>query len=123
LRAVAARRVLRAELRVAAELMVDRLPVPEEVPGRVDADHRRAVDARRVAPAVDQRRASPGALADEVDAVVAERLARGLDVLDDLHERVAGEVDAVRLEPARAGAEAVRVRGLGLHAEEIGRVR
>ena len=79
--------VLRAERGVALDLLVGRLRVPEEVAGRVDADHHRAVDALRVAPGVDHRRARPGALAEEVDAVVAERLARGLEVVDLLRQR------------------------------------
>ncbi len=76
------RRVLRAEAGVAADLRVGRLRVPEEVPGRVDADHHRAVDAPRVPPGVDHREARAGALADEVDLAVAERLAGGLEVVD-----------------------------------------
>ncbi len=64
-----------AERGVAADLLVRRLRVPEEVAGRVHGDHHRAVDALRVAPGVDHRRARPGALAHEIDAAVAERAA------------------------------------------------
>ena len=49
-------RVLRAERGVAADLLVGRLRVPEEVAGRVDADHHRAVDA---ASGSARRRSSP----------------------------------------------------------------
>ncbi len=48
--------VLRAEVGVVADLVVRRPRVAEEVTGRVDADHHRAVDALRVAPGVDQSR-------------------------------------------------------------------
>ena len=78
-----------------ADLLVRRLRVPEEVAGRVDADHHRAVDALRVAPGVDHRRAGARALADEVDRPVAERNPCGLEIVDPLRERVAGEIDAV----------------------------
>ena len=35
---------------------------------------------------------------------VAERLSRGLQIVDPLRQRVAGEIDAVLLEPSRAFA-------------------
>ena len=77
---------------------------------------------RRVAPGVDHRRARAGALAEQVDRVVAERAARGVEVVDALRQRVAGEVDAVALRagPRRPGTPRRR-RGTTL-AEEVARV-
>ena len=80
--ALAARSGPRRRARVAADLLVRHFRVPEEVPGRVHADHHRAVDALRVAPGVDHRRARAGALAEQVDLPVAERLPRRLEVVD-----------------------------------------
>ena len=80
-------RRLRAERGVAADLLAGRLRVPEEVAGRVDADHHRAVDALRVAPGVDHRRARAGALADEVDS--ARSRARGGRARDRRRARAA----------------------------------
>ena len=56
-------------------------------------------------PGIDHRGAGSCALADEVDAVVAERHARGLEVLDLLRQAVAREVDAVVSEAVGAGTE------------------
>ena len=47
--------VLGAQGRVAADLLVRRPPVPDEVAGRVHRDQDRPVDAPRVAPGVDHR--------------------------------------------------------------------
>ena len=113
--------VLRAERGVAADLLVGRLRVPEEVAGRVDRDHHRPVDAPRVAPGVDHRGARPGALAQEVDAAVAERLARGLEVVDPLREAVAGEIDAVVREPVGARPKASARSRKDFSVEEVGR--
>jgi hypothetical protein len=113
---------LRAELGVAGDLLVDGRSVPEEVSGRVDRDHHRAVDALGMLPGIDHRGAGPHALADEVDAVVAERLARGLEVLDLLRQAVTRQVDTVVSEAVGASAERVAVRTEGRLAEEIGRV-
>ena len=106
---------------VAADQRVGHLRVPEEVPGRVDPDHHRPMDAARVAPGVDHRGARAGALADEVDAAVAERPAGGLEIVDPLGQRVAGEVDAVCLEPVAQARNASGRRGT-TSAEEVGRV-
>ena len=95
--------VLGAEDGVAMDLLVGRLRVPEVVAGRVGGDHHRAVDALRVAPGVDHRRARAGTLADQVDRSVAESLACELEVFDALGQRVPGEIDAVGLEPLGAG--------------------
>ncbi len=104
------------------DLCVRRLRVPEEVAGRVHGDHHRAVDALRVAPGVDHRRTGAGALADQVDAVIAEGLAGRLEVVDALGQRVAGEIDAVRLKPGRARAERVGVRTHRPRSEVVSRV-
>ena len=48
--ALVARRVLRTEAGVAADLFVRRVLVPDEVAGWIDADHHRTVDGFRVAP-------------------------------------------------------------------------
>src|SRR3712207_8482081 len=50
------------------------------------------------------------ALAQEVDAVVTERHASCLEILDALHEAVPGEVHAFGLEAFGAGPETVGVR-------------
>src|SRR5205823_2538453 len=121
-RAVPAGRVLCAEGGVAADLLAGRLCVPEEMAGRVDADHHRAVDPLRVAPGVDHRRARPGALAEQVDALVAERAAGGLEVVDAFGERVSGEVDAVVLKTMCAGPERGSVGAIRLLAQEVARV-
>ena len=63
----------------------------------------------------------PGALADEVDAVVAERPARGLEIVDPLDDAVAGEIDAVVVSRVCAVAEGVAVGAEGLLAEVVGR--
>jgi NAD(P)-dependent dehydrogenase (short-subunit alcohol dehydrogenase family) len=68
---------------------------------RVDPDHRRAVDTVRVPPRVDHRETGPGALAEQVDALVAERDASGVDVVGLLRQRVAREVYAGSLKPLR----------------------
>ena len=120
-RPLAAGLVLLAEGRVAADLLVGRLRVPEEVARRVRSDHHRAVDAGGVAPGVDHRRAGAGALAEQVDAFVAERLARCFQVVDPLRKRVAREVDAVVGEPVRAGPEGVGALAERRLAEEVGR--
>ena len=79
---------------------------------RVDADHHRAVDAPRVAPGVDQRRARARALAEQVDPAVAERAARGLEIVDALGQRVAGEVDAVTAKALGAAEALPRTRAV-----------
>ena len=115
-------RVLGAERRVATDLLAGCLRVPEEVAGRVDADHHRAVDALRVAPGVDHRGAGARAFADQVDPVVAEGAAGELEVVDAFGDGVAGQIDAVAAEPV--GARPVR-RGVGAErplAEEVARV-
>jgi hypothetical protein len=94
-----------------------------EVAGQVHSDHHRPVDPLGVAPGVDQRRPRAGALAHEVDAVIAERDARRLQVVDLLREPVAGEVDALVGQSACAGPEGVVVRAEGALVEEVGRVR
>ena len=120
--ALVARRVLRTEAGVAADLFVRRLRVPDEVAGWVDADHHRTVDGGRVAPGVDHRGAGARAFAQQVDLVVAEGFPCRLEVVDPFGECVAGEIDAVCLEPLRARAERVRVGIEGLLAEEVGGV-
>src|SRR5206468_5050603 len=112
-----ARVVLTAESGVLPDLLVGRLRVPEEVAGRVHPDHYRAVDAGRVAPRIDHRRACPGALAQEVDALVAERLARRLQIVDLLRQAVAGQIDTVVRQSVRAGPERVAVGAKRLLAE------
>ena len=93
----AAGRLLRAQRRVTLDPLIDLGSAVNEVPGRVDPDHHRAVDIVRVPPLVDHRETGPGALAEQVDALVAERDASGLDVAGLLRQRVAGEVYAVSL--------------------------
>ena len=61
-------------------------------------------------------------LTDEIDAVVAERHARGLEVLDLLRQAVTRQVDTVVGEAVGARAERVAVRTEGRLAEEVGRV-
>jgi hypothetical protein len=117
---LAAAVVLGAEGRVSIDLLVRRLRVPEEVARRVDGDHHRPVDAVRVAPRVDHRGAGADALAQEVDALVAECAARRLEIVDPLGQRVSGEVDAVVLEPVCAGTVGVGVRAQRLLGEEVG---
>ena len=65
----------------------------DEVPGRIDPDHHRAVDVLWVHPRVDHRESGAGAIAEQVDALVVERDASGVDVGGLLLQRVAGEVD------------------------------
>ena len=91
-----ARRVVCTERGVPLDLLARRPRVPEEVAGRVDADHDRAVDPLRIPPGVDQRRPCPRAFAEEVDALVAQRLAGGFEVVDALREGVPGEVERPR---------------------------
>ena len=112
----------RAQRRVVADLPVDRLRVPDEVAGRVGADHHGAVDAPRVAPGVDHGGTRAGTLADQVDALVAQRAPGGLEVVDPLGQRVAGEIDAVGAQVIRARPVAVRLRAQGLLAEQVGGV-
>ena len=119
--ALAARRVVGAVPSVAADLRIRRLRIPEEVTRRVDADHDRALDALRVPPGVDHRRAGADALADQVDPAVSERLASRFEVVDPLLEVVPGEVDAVRRQPVGARAEGLRVGAEGLRSEEVRR--
>ena len=70
--ALAARPVRGAVVRIAADLLVRHFRVPEKMPGRVHTDQNGAVDALRVPPGVDQRRARTGALAQQVDLPVPE---------------------------------------------------
>jgi hypothetical protein len=49
----------------------------------------------RVAPGVDHRRARPALSLSRSIRLVAERPARGLEIVDLLRQRVAGEIDAV----------------------------
>ena len=102
----------RAQRRVSLDPLIDLGSAEQEVPGRVDPQHHRAVDALWVPPRVDHRETGPGALAEQVDALVAERDASGLDVVGLLRQRVAGEVYAGPLKPLRARGE-----GLGVHAQ------
>ena len=53
--------------------LIDLGSAVNEVPGRVDPDHHRAVDTVRVPPLVDHPETGPGALAEQVDVLVAER--------------------------------------------------
>src|ERR1700742_2443704 len=64
--------ILRALRRVSLDPLIGLGSAVEEVPGRVDAYHRRAVDTVRVHPRVDHGETRPFALADQVDALVAE---------------------------------------------------
>ena len=118
-RSAPAGRVLGAERRVAADLLACRLRVPEIVARRVDADHHGAVDALRVAPCVDHRRACPRALAEEIDLAVTECASGGVEVVDAFGKRVAGEVDAGALESVGAGLESGCDRAVRLLAQEI----
>ena len=97
-----ARRVVCTERGVPLDLLARRPRVPEEVAGRVDADHDRAVDPLRIPPGVDQRRPCPRAFAEEVDALVAQLLAGGFEVVDALRDGVPGEVEPLVLQPLRA---------------------
>ena len=115
----AAGRLLRAQRRVTLDPLIDLGSAVNEVPGRVDPDHRRAVDTVRVPPLVDHRESGPGALAEQVDALVAERDASGFDVVGLLRQRVAGEVNAASLKPLRARGEGLGVRGQRRFAEVI----
>ena len=114
--------VVRTERGVPLDLLARRLRVPEEVAGRVGADHHRAVDPLRIPPGVDQRRARPGALAEEVDALVPQRLAGRVEVVDALGKRVSGEVEAVVLEALRAVLVRRRVGAHRLLGEEAARL-
>ena len=118
----AAGRLLRAQRRVTLDPLIDLGSAVHEVPGRVDPDHHRAVDTVRVPPRVDHRETGPGALAEQVDALVAERDASGLDVVGLLRQRVAGEVYAGSLKPLRARGEGLGVRAQRRFAEEVGGV-
>jgi hypothetical protein len=117
----AAADVVGAEGGVAAHLLVGLVRVQQEGAGRVHRHHHRPVDALGVAPGVDHRCAGSGALAQQVDLVVAERDARGLEIVDLLHQAVAGEIDAVVGEPVCAGPVAVAVRAEEFVAENVGR--
>ena len=75
-----------------------------------------------MAPAVDHRRASAGALADEVHLVVAERPARGLEVVHSLRQRVAREVDSLVLESLPTFPVRIRLLPERVLREEVGRV-
>ena len=89
--------------------------------GRVDTDHHRSVNARRVAPGVDHGRASARALAQQVDAVIAERAARRVQIIDPLGQRVSGEIDAIRLQPVRTCAKSLRISMERLFTKEVRR--
>ena len=101
----AAGRLLRAQRRVTLDPLIDLGSAVDVVPGRVDPDHHRAVDPVRVPPRVDHRETGPGALAEQVDALVAESDASSLDVGGLLLQRVAREVYAGSLKPLRARRE------------------
>ena len=112
-------RLLRAQRRVTLDPLIDLGTAVQEVPGRVDPDHHRAADTARVPPRVDHRQTGPLALADQVDALVAERDASGLDVGGLLRQRVAGQVNAGSLKPLRARGEGLGVRAQRRFAEEV----
>ena len=115
----AAGRLLRAQRRVTLDPLIDLGSAVQEVPGRVDPDHHRAVDTVRVPPRVDHRETGPGAVAEQVDARVAERDASGVDVVGLLRHRVAGEVYAGSLKPLRARGEGLGVRAQRRFGEEV----
>jgi hypothetical protein len=60
--------------------------------------------------------ARTGALAQEVDAVAAQRSARGLEIVDSPREAVVGEINAVVHKPLRAGSVTVGVCAEGFFA-------
>ena len=70
-------------------------------------------------PRVGHGETGPGALADQVDALVAERDASGVDVGGLLLHRVAGEVYAGSLKPLRARGEGLGVRAQRRFGEEV----
>jgi hypothetical protein len=109
-RARAASVVARADRGVLADLLVSDPRVPEEVARRVDADQHRAVDALRIAPDVDQGRSGALALAEQVDPAVPEGAAHGLEIVDALGQRVAGEVDALTAKALGAIGQTLPVR-------------
>ena len=90
--------------------------------GWLDAYHHRTVDAIRVAPGVDDRRARPGTLTQQIDPVVAERRSRGLHIVDLRGDAVAAKIKAFGGEPIRAGpsSELSHVRAGGDLDGELG---
>lgn len=66
-------------------------------------------DARRVAPRVDRRGSGAGALAEQVDALIAEGLPGGFGIVDPMGQCVAVEIDAVSLQSFRASGEGYEV--------------
>ena len=117
--ALAARRVRGAVVRIAADLLVRHFRVPEKMPGRVHADQNGAVDALRVPPGVDQRRARTGALAQQVDLPVPEGRPDRLEVVDLIGQPVAVQIDTAGLQPCRARPKAAGVGPDRLLAEEV----
>ena len=77
------------------------------------------MDAIRIAPGVDHRRARPGALAEQIDLLVAERTPGRVEVIDAFGERVAGEVDAVSPKARARSLERDGGRAVRRLAEEI----
>jgi len=102
-----------------ARSLIDLGSAVNVVSGRVDPDHHRAVDTVRVPPLVRSSQTGPGALAEQVDALVAEGDASGFDVVGLLSQRVAGEVNAASLKPLRARGEGLGVRAQRRFAEVI----
>jgi hypothetical protein len=121
--ACSAARVRGAPGGIATDLLLGCLRVPQEVAGRVRADHDGSVDPGGVAPGVDHGGARAGALAQQVDLVVAERDPSGLKVVDLLREAVAGEIDSLAGRPGGAGSERVAVGAEGVGAEAVGGVQ
>ena len=74
-----------------------------------------------VAPGIDHRRARACAFTDEVDAVVAERLACGLEIVDPLRQAVAPEIEAVRRQSVGARPERLAACAVGRLLEQVGR--
>jgi len=115
----AAGRLLRAQRRVTLDPLIDLGSAVNEVSGRVDPDHHRAVDTVRVPPLVDHPRRVPALSLSRSMRFVAERDASGFDVVGLLRQRVAGEVNAASLKPLRARGEGLGVRAQRRFAEVV----
>ena len=104
---------------VARDLLVRCPGIPQEVTGRVGTDHHRTLNAVGITPGVDHRGARAGALAEQIDALVAERAPGSFEIINSLRQRVSREVDTIALQPLGALAEGIGARSHGFLTEQI----
>ena len=114
--------VREAERGVASELGVGERWIPDEVAGRIGADHDHAAKAFGIAPHIDQLESRAVAAAEKIDPAIAQRPTSRFLVVHGLRHRIAREVDPLACQPCGAKARTLRVAGerRGAHERALG---